>query len=138
MATTKITNAIALAAAIAILNGEDNTTGFDTAQVVAKLEKMHASATKSRKTNGPRPLTKEQRMNLAIIEDAANQIANLTEPFGTQWIKDNVQYVTSAQKATAIARALLADGKIKKLGMVKGKMTYAPIDYVALEDDTQE
>lgn len=137
MATSKLTNAVALSVAISVMMGTDNESGFSNAEVVEKLQKMHASATKVRKS-GAKSLTKEQIFNNQLYDRAEELLKNVTEPFGTQWFKENIDFVTSSQKATSIASKMVQRGVIKKLGPVKGKMIYAPIDYIVPEDENEQ
>ena len=132
MATTKkMTNAIALSIALEAAKGTDvveacENAGFTMDEFTEKLERMHAMATKPR-AKGEKTLTKEQRQTLAMMDEAVNQMRELGEPVGTQWIMEHVQYCTSSQKATSLMQKAMQLNLVVKCDAVKGKVQYKAI-----------
>ena len=141
MATTKkITEAQALAIAIAIAKGEDMETlctdaGFTVEEYVKKIEKMHETRTKKREKdpNAPKPKTKERIINEGLAKEAVRIIAEHGEPVGSKWVTEHVNYVTSTQKAASVMK--VAD----ELGLiVRGKDPKGNITYDVFREESEE
>lgn len=114
---TTYTNATALAAAIELAKADGN------AELTAKLEKMHATATKPRaKSTAP---TKAQRENRAKADEVAALLTAGMDPISTDWVREHVAlYPNTPQKATSILTILVKDGIIARGDKVNGKLTY--------------
>ena len=141
MATTKkITEAQALAIAIAIAKGEDMETlcteaGFTVEEYAKKLVRMHETRTKKREKdpNAPKAKTKERIANEGLAKEAARVIAEHGEPVGSKWVMEHVNYVTSTQKVTSVMK--VAD----ELGLiVRGKDSKGNITYDVFREETEE
>jgi hypothetical protein len=111
---SKYTNATALSAAITVMNRlyEDNSPLYD-AELVQKLESMHAVAIKPRKkSDGP---SKTAQANAAILET----IVPVIQASGKQWtakeICNTFSEVATSQKSVALMRQAIADGTIIKV-----------------------
>lgn len=118
MATTNntMTNAQALAMSIELAKNANETA------LVSKLEKMYATATKPRKkSDAP---TKEQIARMGMVKELVALMQDHNEPISTQWVIDNVKYVTTPQKATAVLRDAIAQGLVVKTDSVKGRTRY--------------
>lgn len=114
---TTMTNAQALAAA------HDLAGQAGMMELADKLAHMYEQATKKRTT--PKAPTKEQLQTLAQIEFIVDKMRNENiEVVDTKWVMSHVDYVTSAQKATAIMRKGMKIGKFVKGEPNKGKVTY--------------
>lgn len=135
MATTKkITEAQALAIALAIANGEDVETacteaGFTAEEYAGKIEKMHETRTKKREKdpNAPKPKTKERIANEGLAKEAARVIAEHGEPVGSKWVMEHVNYITSTQKVTSVMKVANELGLIESTKDEKGRALYLPI-----------
>lgn len=123
MTTTKntITNAVALAEVVNILKGNEPT--INTASLLAKVEHMAAQAAKKRENKGPKTPTKEQREAMEMAKQLA-EWAQGRDAFTTKDIMEAIPFVTSPQKATAIAKRAIAAGLIEKAPSVDSKVSY--------------
>lgn len=121
MTKFNITNAEALTAVVAILKGEEVT--IDRDELTAKIEHMAAQASKKRENNGPKVPTKEQLAAIKMAEELG-EFAKTVETFATKDIMENIRYVTSPQKATAIAKRAMAMGLIEKVPSIDSKVSY--------------
>ena len=91
-------------------------------QLAAKLYKMHTVATKPRKKSDEP--TKEQIARMGMVKECVALMQNVDEPISTQWVVDNVKYVNSPQKATAVLNDAIKQGLIVKTDSVKGRTRY--------------
>lgn len=95
----------------------------DMEELANKLKHMHEQATKKR--NAPKTMTKAQRQTLAQVETVRDiMVRDSIESVDTKWIMAHVDYVTSAQKATAIMRKGVAMGWFVKGEPNHGRVTY--------------
>lgn len=94
-----ITNAQALACAIAALRGE---TVENLAEVTAKLEHMAAVANKPKKGSGTpsKDTLKREAEARAVVE----QMRAIGEPVSTVWMRENIRGLNSTQKVTGAMR----------------------------------
>lgn len=117
MATTKITNAIALTAAINALKTMDQESvinEFSVAEHVAKLEKMLATTTKKRE--GSKSETPSQRENREVFMPAIlAAMAKEDAPITAKWVTEHVNGIMTTQKASALLGKLVALGKVERI-----------------------
>lgn len=123
MANTTMTNAQALAASIELAKNA----GMD--ELVAKLDKMHATATKPRKKSDTP--TKEQLERKKMVDELAAKIQDVNDAISTNWVMDNVSYVLTPQKATAVLNDAIKAGIVVKTDSVKGRTRYIRADIAA-------
>lgn len=110
MATTK--NTITRAAAIAIAAERC----ADLPEVVAVLYKMYTQLTKPRaKADTPRE-TAAHKANVKLADAVVKAIADAATREGVQakWIAEHVAGIDTPQKATAVAKVAIADGRLTK------------------------
>ena len=118
MATTnKLTNAIALNAAIAAFKDMDANAvidGFTAEEYTTKFEKMLETATKKHaSTNSETP---EQRKNREeYIPAMLKAMAAQGEPITSKWVSDNVRGITTTQKATALLTKCVKNGVVVRI-----------------------
>ena len=118
MAKNTLTNAQALTAATELATNA----GMD--ELAAKLAHMAEMAAKPRKSKGEKTPTKAQLANFAMAKEAVAKMREHGEPVSSKWIMENVRYVTSTQKVTAIMRIALDNGWVVKGEPVKGAARY--------------
>lgn len=113
--TTKITNAIATAAAIELLKTMDQTkenNGFTIASIVEKLELMHVQQTKPRaKTASPSQIENRKVFMPAILK----AMSDCEDPITAKWVCENVKGVMTSQKAASLLSTLANEGFIDKV-----------------------
>jgi hypothetical protein len=108
MATTTLTNVQALTLAIELATASGNT------ELVEKLTKMLATASKPRKkSNVP---SETQLKNLELAKDVLAYMQG-RDGVTAKDISNNVANIATSQKAVAIMRILINDGKV-----IKGKV----------------
>lgn len=134
MATTKMTNKIALETAIAVLSADN---AHD--EVVAKLQKMLESVEKKNsKTSGK--LTPKQMANLDIGKSVVQYLSeNPTQMFCIAELMKKVPGLpedVSPQKMTAIFR-LDSVRPYYRREMVKGKAYFQYVDPTEVEEDVE-
>lgn len=117
MATTKITNAIALTAAIDAFKAMDQDAiinEFSVAEYVAKLEKMLATTTKKRE--GAKSETPSQRENREVFIPAIlAAMAKEDAPITAKWVTEHVNGIMTTQKASALLGKLVTLNKVERL-----------------------
>ena len=118
MANNTMTNVQALALSIELAQAAGNET------LVEKLTKMHETASKPRKKSDTP--TKDQIARVNMLNELLTIASD--EPFGTDYVKANVKYVITPQKATAVIREGINRGKIQKTDSVKGRTQYIIVD----------
>lgn len=132
--TNTITNIAALTAAIEHMN---NTNG--NADVIAKLEKMLASAEKKRAAakNAPRVKSAETRKNEEKARKVAQVIAAHGEPVTADWLtKQRLGFLTT-NAANGCMRVALRLGLVRKVDKVRdGGRTL--VRYEAVTPETPE
>jgi predicted HTH transcriptional regulator len=103
--TKSLTNAQALVQAIQLAQDAGMT------ELVDKLTKMHETATKpKKKSEGP---TKAQLENLQLAEKALEYMAD-KEGVTAKELTTNIQGIATSQKAVAVMRLAIANGKAIK------------------------
>lgn len=110
MATTKntYTNATALAKAIELL------ANCGDADLIAKLERMHKTATKPR--TGEKVETAEQRKNREeYIPAMLAAMREHGEPVTAKWISENVAGIMTTQKATGLLGICQKAGTVERI-----------------------
>lgn len=118
MAKTTITNAQALTAAVELA------TNAGMEDLAAKLAHMAEIASKPRKGSDKKTPTKNQIANMEMAKEAVEKMRGFGEPVSSKWVMENVRYVTSTQKATAIMGVAMAQGWVIKGESIKGSARY--------------
>lgn len=115
--TNKLTNAIALNAAIAVFDEMDATAtigDFTAEEYAGKLRKMLETATKKR--TGEKMETPEQRKNREeYIPAMLEAMAKHGEPVSSKWVTENVRGITTTQKATALLTMCVKNKTIERI-----------------------
>ena len=118
MAKNTLTNAQALTAATELAKQA----GME--DLAEKLAHMAEVAAKPRKSKEDKTPSKAQLANIAMAQEAVAKMREYGEPVSSKWIMENVRYVTSTQKVTAIMRVALKNGWVVKGEPVKGAARY--------------
>lgn len=105
--TNTLTNTQAIARAIEALND----LGSTDAELIEKLEHMHAMATKKRPSSES-PEAKETRTVLMPATLAFMKAKG--EPVSWRDVAENVRGITTSQKVSAIMKKLIASGEVVK------------------------
>ncbi len=92
-----------------------------TPEVVEKLTAMLEQLRKPAK----RTETKEDRERAALVEAAVAAVKAAGEPVNAKWVTENVNGITTTQKAGAIMRIAIQRGMVSKTYDNKGKPVYS-------------
>lgn len=133
MANTTITNIAALTAAIDFMNANDGNP-----DVIAKLEKMLASAEKKRAAakNAPRVKSAETRKNEEKAAQVAAVIAAHGEPVTADWLTEQHLGFLTTNAANGCMRTALRLGLVRKVDKVRdGGRTLVRYEAVTPEAD---
>lgn len=116
MANTTITNIAALTAAIDFMN-----TNGGNPDVIAKLQKMLASAEKKREAakNAPRVKNAETRKNEEKAREVAAVIAAHGEPVTADWLTEQHLGFLTTNAANGCMRTALRLGLVRKVDKVR-------------------
>ena len=133
--TKKITEAQALAIALATAKGEDMETactdaGFTVEEYAEKIERMHETRTKKREKdpNAPKTKSKARIENEALAVQAAEAMAaHSGEGVGSKWVMEHVPYITSTQRVTSVMKVANELGLVESTKDEKGRALYLPI-----------
>ena len=134
MANTTITNIAALTAAIDFMN-----TNGGNPDVIAKLQKMLASAEKKREAakNAPRVKSAETRKNEEKAMQVAQVIAAHGEPVTADWLTEQHLGFLTTNAANGCMRTALRLGLVRKVDKVRdGGRTL--VRYEAIAPKTEE
>ena len=116
MANTTITNIAALTAAIDFMNANDGNP-----DVIAKLQKMLASAEKKREAakNAPRVKSAETRKNEEKAREVAQVIAAHGEPVTADWLTEQRLGFLTTNAANGCMRTALRLGLVRKVDKIR-------------------
>lgn len=100
----------------------------DMEEFTAKIVKMYQNASKAStpKEKGP---SKAQIENLNYAKQVLNYLNQNQDTILTlAWVKDNIKFVTTSQKASAIVNVLLKNGSVVKTTPIDGHVAYKLAD----------
>ena len=134
MANTNITNITALQQAVEFMTANNGNT-----DVIAKLEKMLASAEKKRAAakNAPRTKSAETRKNEEKAREVAAVIAAHGEPVTADWLTEQHLGFLTTNAANGCMRTALRLGLVRKVDKVRdGGRTL--VRYEAVTEEHEE
>lgn len=107
MANKEMTRAQALTIAIDTIREYEGE-----CEALTVLEKMHAQITKPRKrSDAP---SKARILNESLAGKVYEAMQGYGEPVSTKWVCEHVNGIMTPQKATAVMRILLEDGRVTR------------------------